>query len=103
MFAFWSKTRRFTSAAVLTCWLWFSMGSAFTHVCGGKGGDHDASAGRAGVTCVACLWASIEKSTDVAPTPAAPELRLIDRVFVAVNETCPYVPSFVLSGRAPPA
>src|SRR5260221_497623 len=103
MFAFWSRFRRGTSAAVLTCWIWFSMAAAFTHVCGRPGSDHSSSLNREGVTCVSCLWAAVEKSADVTPAPTAPEQTLCNRVFLHTAETHPYVPSLVLPGRAPPA
>jgi hypothetical protein len=102
MSAFWSQFRRVTSASLLTCWLWLSMGAAFTHVCGQQGDSHGATV-RSDIVCVSCLWTAVEKSNAVEEAPASTALPLLTRVFTDAPEAHPFIPSIVLPGRAPPA
>src|SRR5215218_1541161 len=102
MSAFWSQLKRGTSVAVLACWVWLSMGSAFTHACG-QGNELHGSTIRADIACVSCQWASVEKSTDVQPAPTRGEQPLLSQVFAELPEAHPYVPSLILPARAPPA
>ena len=102
MFAFWRQFRRVTSASVLTCWLWLSMGAAFTHVCGQQGDNHGASV-RPDVVCVSCQWTAVEKTNVVEPAPTTAEQPLLTRVFAEPSEAHPFIPSLILPGRAPPA
>ena len=102
MFVFWSQFSRGTSAVLLTCWLWLSMGAAFTHVCGQPGDNHGATI-RSDITCISCQWTAVERSTDVEPAPAGHDHALLARLFTSSPEAHPFIPSFVLPGRAPPA
>ena len=101
MYAFWSQFRRGASAAVLTCWLWLSLGSAFTHACG-QGEFHNPGL-RTDAACVSCQWAGLEKTTEVTSAPTAQVESLIPREFTDRSQPYVYVPSFVRPGRAPPA
>jgi hypothetical protein len=102
MLRFWSRYRRGTAAALLACWIWFSTGAAYTHACA-QSGDHDNEALRTGIACVVCQWMSVEKSTDACPAPAPADQPRTGQVFAALPEARPFIPSFVLPGRAPPA
>ena len=102
MFDLWTRYRRLASTTVLACWLWFSMTAAFTHVCGVTG-EQDGTAVRSGIACVSCQWASVEKTTETAPAPVVALSPVVEQTFVIVCKAHPYVPSFVIPGRAPPA
>jgi hypothetical protein len=100
MYTFWLQLKRGTSTAVLTCWLWLSLGSAFTHACQ-NGEFHDPGL-RSDVACVSCQWASLEKTAEIESAPSTAEQPLVVQVFAGSPESRVYIPSFLRPGRAPP-